>query len=108
MGIHFSNGLGFLYVKEMDQPIAKVSYQLTETDPTKYTKKKWWGELYTNKEVKSVNEVGTHRIEFEDGRKGECVIWVNTEAKQGRSSHFYYHFNGRSKLSRDSRDRRRG
>jgi hypothetical protein len=106
MGIHFSNGLGFLYVKEVDQSIAKVSYQLTETDPTKYTKKKWWGELYANKEIKSVNEVGAHRIEFEDGRKGECVVWANTEAKQGRSSNYYYHFNGRSKLSRDSRSRK--
>ena len=107
MGIHFSSGLGFLYVKEMDQPIAKVNYQLIETDPTKYTKKKWWGDIYTNKEVKSVNEVGTHMIEFEDGRKGVCVIWANTEAKPGRSSHYHYHFNGRSKLGQDSRNRRR-
>ena len=108
MGIHFSSGLGFLYVKEMDQPIAKVNYQLTETDPTKYTKKKWWGELYTNKEVKSVNEIGTHVVEFEDGRKGVCVVWTNTEDKKVRSSHYYYHFNGRSNLSRNSRDRRKG
>ena len=103
MGIHFSSGFGFLYAKEIDQPIAKVSYQLTETDATKYTRKKWWGELSTNKEVKSANEPGTHRVEFEDGRKGECVIWVNTEAQQGRTPHFYYHFNGRSKLGHDSR-----
>ena len=43
MGIHYSNGLGRLYDKDIERPIAEVKYQLIETDATKYTPKKWWG-----------------------------------------------------------------
>jgi hypothetical protein len=100
MALHYSGGIGIIYDKEIDQPISKVSYQLIETDPTKYTKKKWWGEFYTSKEIK---RSGIYRIELEDGRKGECVVWVNIELKELSASQYHYHFNGRSKLSRDFR-----
>jgi hypothetical protein len=100
MALHFSGGIGIIYDKEIEQPIAKVSYQLIETDPTKYTKKKWWGDFYTSKEVK---RTGIFRIELEDGRSGECVVWTDTEIKQDSASHYHYHFNGRSKLSRNLR-----
>ena len=39
MALHYSGGIGILYDKEIDQAISKVSYQLIDTDPTKYTKK---------------------------------------------------------------------
>ncbi len=97
MGIHYDNGLGLLYGKEIDKPITKVNYQLIETDPTKYTRKKWWGEFSTSKEIK---RAGNYVIELEDGRKGECVIFTNHELKQGRGSQYFYHFNGRSALGR--------
>ena len=97
MGIHYGNGLGLLYDKEIEKPIAKVSYQLIETDPTKYTKKKWWGEFSTSKELR---RTGNYTIELEDGRKGDCVVFTNSELKQGHASHYFYHFNGRSTLGR--------
>ena len=95
MGLHYSGGIGMLYEKEIDQPIAKVSYQLIETDPTKYTKKKWWGELYASKEIR---QTGVLRIELEDNRVGECVVWTSSDIKKGSATQHHYHFNGRGKL----------
>ncbi len=97
MGIHYGSGLGLVYDKEIEKPLARVSYQLIETDPTKYTKKKWWGEFSTTKEIK---RSGNYIIELEDGRKGECVVFTNTEVKRGSGSQYFYHFNGRSTLGR--------
>ena len=101
MAIHYSNGLGQLYDKETKQPITQVSYRLIETDPTKYTKKKWWGELSSAKEIKETKDSVIFRIEFEDSRDGECAVWVNTEADSETAQRFNYHFNGRGRLGRD-------
>jgi hypothetical protein len=96
MALHFSNGTGTIYDKDIDLPIAKVNYQLIETDPTKYTKKRWWGEFTTNKKIK---RPGNYIIEFDDNRKGECVIYTDSRPKHGHSrQHYHHHFNGRSKL----------
>ena len=103
MAIQYSNGLGQLYDKNSKQPVAQVNYRLIETDPTKYTKKKWWGEFHTSKELKELREPVIFRIEFEDGRDGDCAIWVNSEARDSSTKQFNYHFNGRSKLGRDFR-----
>jgi len=105
MAIHYSNGLGQLYDKDNKQPIAQVNYRLIETDPTKYTKKKWWGEFHTSKELKELKESVIFRIEFEDSRDGVCAVWVNTEARDdaGSKYHYNYHFNGRGKMGQDFR-----
>ena len=52
MAIHFSNGTGRLFEKNIDMPIAQISYHLSETDATKYTRKKWWGDFQSNKKLK--------------------------------------------------------
>ena len=101
MAIHYSNGLGQLFDKEAKRPIAQVNYRLIETDPTKYTKKKWWGEFSVNKEIKENRDSAIFRVEFEDGRDGECAVWVNTEAQDGTAKRFNYHFNGSGRLGRD-------
>ncbi|MCK5577323.1 MAG: hypothetical protein KAI14_03310 [Dehalococcoidales bacterium] len=97
MGIHYGNGFGLVYDKELDKPIAKVNYSLIETDATKYTRKRWWGEFSTAKVIK---RTGKYVIEMEDGRKGDCVVYTNSEAQQGQGSQYFYHFNGRSALRR--------
>jgi hypothetical protein len=103
MAIHYDNGIGQLYIKEGKRPIAQIKYKLIETDPTKYTKKKWWGEFSTSREIKEIRDTITFRIEFENGRDGDCVVWADTESKKGRSSQqqYSYHFNGRGKLGHD-------
>lgn len=105
MAIHYSNGLGNLYNKETGQTVTQINYRLIETDPTKYTKKKWWGEFSTGKELKDLRESTIFRIEFEDGRDGDCAIWVSTEAQDNAGSRYNhnYHFNGRSKMGQDFR-----
>ena len=97
MGLHYSGGIGMLYEKELDQPVAKISYQLIETDATKYSKKKWWGELYASKDIK---RTGVLRIELEDSRIGECVVWTSSDLKKGSATQHHYHFNGRGRLGR--------
>ena len=97
MAIHYSNGVGKLYDKEMDKPVAEVKYQLIETDSTKYAPKKWWGEFSTNREIK---RLANYVIELEDSRKGECVITTNAQAKGKAVSRHHYRFNGRGKLGR--------
>ena len=105
MGIHYSNGIGKLYNKETKQPIAQVNYCLIETDPTKYTKKKWWGEFSTGKEIKELKGNTIFRIELEDSRDGDCAIWSNTEAQDDADSkhHHNYRFNGRGRMGQDFR-----
>jgi len=61
------------------------------------------GEFYINKIIK---KAGTHKIEFEDGRKGECVVLASEEMKKGSVSPYWYHFNGRGKLWRGFRSGR--
>ncbi|MFH1663080.1 MAG: hypothetical protein ABH934_04100 [Chloroflexota bacterium] len=105
MAIHYSNGTGQLHTKETKQTVAQINYRLTETDPTKYTKKKWWGEFSASKELKELKESIIFRIEFEDGRDGDCAVWANTETQDDTSSkhHHNYHFNGRGKMGQDFR-----
>ncbi len=105
MAIHYSNGIGQLYNKDGGQNVAQVNYRLIETDPTKYTKKKWWGEFSTSKELKDLKESTIFRIEFEDGRDGDCSVWMNTETHDDMSSRYHhtYHFNGRGKMGQDFR-----
>lgn len=100
MAIHYNNGVGTVYDKEVDKPISRIDYQLIETDPTKYSKKKWWGEFYSTKKVK---KTGVYRIELEDGQSGDCIIWVKDDMAQDKSSQFHYHFNGRGKLGKGFR-----
>ena len=96
MALHYSGGIGILYDKEINQAISKVSYQLIETDPTKYTKKKWWGEFYASKEIK---RSGIYRIELEDGRKGKCFLKKKVNrAVYGLSPLFCYTFRGNERL----------
>jgi len=97
MAIHYSNGFGKLFDKETEETIDGIKYQLIETDQTRYTNKKWWGEFTINREIK---RLGKYMIEFDDGRKSECVIFTNTdrESETRTSSHYYYRFFGRGKL----------
>jgi hypothetical protein len=103
MAIHYDNGIGQLHIKENKRPIAQIKYKLVETDATKYTKKKWWGEFSTNREIKEIKDTITFRIELENGREGDCVVWADTESKKERSSpqQYNYHFNGRGKLGHE-------
>jgi len=95
MSLHYSNGLGMLYEKDSDLFIDKVNYQLVESDATRYTRKRWWGELISAREIKNT---GTSFIlEMADGRRGECFVYPNQELLQKAARHFY-HFNGRSRL----------
>ena len=105
MAIHYSNGTGWLYKKESKQTVVQINYRLIETDPTKYMKKKWWGEFSTGKELKDLRESAIFRIEFEDGRDGDCAVWANTESQDDADSkyHHNYHFNGRGRMGHDLR-----
>ncbi len=102
MALQFSSGSGTLYEKDFDQPISRVSYQLIETEQSKYARKKWWGELYS---VKEISRNGAIRIELEDGRAGECIVWSSSDSdiRKGASTQHHYHFNGRGKLSKGLR-----
>ncbi len=100
MAIHFNNGFGQLYEKDIDKAIANVNYHLVETDATKYTRKKWWGDFQSSKKLKELQIVGTLRIEFDDGRNGECIVWLGTEAGSKKSSVNIYRFSGRGKLGK--------
>ncbi len=97
MTVHYSGGVGVLYNKGADENLATVAYQLIETDPTKYTRKKWWGDFSTKKEIK---QLGNYVIEFEDGRKGECIVSNNTQTGKRTASRYHYTFFGRSSLGR--------
>ncbi len=97
MAVHYSGGVGVLYNKGSDENLGTVAYQLIETDPTKYTKKKWWGDFSAKRAVK---QLGNYVIEFEDGRKGECIISNNTQMVKKVTSRYYYTFFGRGPLGR--------
>jgi hypothetical protein len=98
MGIRFATGQGYIYAKETPDLLAgRVSYQLTEIDGSKYTKPRWWGDFSTREELA---HLGNFFIQFEDGRRGECVVIGDTEASSDKTRVWYYHFNGRGKFSR--------
>ena len=98
MGLHYRSGTGLLRDLDAEKNIADVKYQLIETDPTKYTNKKWWGEFSTSQRIK---RLGKYMLEFEDGRSGSCLISTNPEKGEVRLARtHYYRFYGRGKLSR--------
>jgi len=103
MGIRYSSGFGKLYKKDTGETILDINYQLVETDQTQYTNKKWWGEFSSKQEIKPV---GTYIMEFNDGRRGECIVTINPDISERRrkgeklASHYYCRFNGRGKLGR--------
>ncbi|MDD5083005.1 MAG: hypothetical protein PHU08_06490 [Dehalococcoidales bacterium] len=100
MGLHYRSGFGRIFDKEAEQTVAEIKYQLIETDPTKYTNKKWWGEFSTDERIK---RMGKYVIEFEDSRAGECFISVNQEKGEVRlAALHHYRFFGRGKLGRFS------
>ena len=97
MAIRYSNGVGQLYEKEGGRPVAEIKYRLIETDPTKYTRKLWWGEFTT---IRQIKKLGNYMLELEDSRKGECVISTNAPGRRKLTTHYHYRFNGRGKLGR--------
>jgi hypothetical protein len=98
MGIRITTGKGSLYDKETpDFPVAQINYNLMETEATKYTKKKWWGDFNLGDELK---HMGNYLIGFEDARKGECLVIANTESSSKKNKVWFYHFNGRRSLDR--------
>jgi hypothetical protein len=103
MALHYSSGFGKLYDKEMGETVFDINYQLIETEQTKYTNKKWWGEFSTKKEI---NPVGKYIIEFNDSRRGECIVTINSEISERRRKgeklalHYFCRFYGRGRLGR--------
>ncbi len=98
MSIRITTGSGTLFDKETpDFPVARINFNLMETEATKYTKKKWWGEFSLSEELK---HMGNFLISFEDARKGECVVIANTASSSKKNKTWYYHFNGRGGLGR--------
>jgi hypothetical protein len=98
MSLRISTGIATLYDKETpDFAVARVNVNLMETESTKYSKKKWWGDFSVNEELR---HLGNYLIGFEDARKGECIVIANTEASSKKSKTWYYHFNGRGGLGR--------
>jgi hypothetical protein len=96
MAVRYSNGSGAIMDKDLEKPIANIRYQLMETSKTKYTTGKWWGEFSIKKEIK---RSGNYILEFEGGRKGECLVSSKSEAS-GSASRYHYSFFGRGPLGR--------
>jgi hypothetical protein len=94
MAVRYSSGSGVIIDKDMEKPIADIRYQMMETSKTKYTTGKWWGDFSTKKEIK---RSGNYILEFEDGRKGECLVSIRSEATGG-ASRYHYSFFGRGPL----------
>ena len=97
MAIHYSSGFAKLYDKETEGNLSDIKYQLVETEPTQYTNKKWWGEFSMKYKL---GRLGIYLIEFDDGRKSECVVTMNTEKEGESTSHNYYRFFGRGRLGK--------
>ena len=98
MSVHVTTGIGKLYDKEApDFPVASINFNLLETEANKYVKEKWWGDFSVGGELK---HAGNYIIHFADSRKGECIVIPNTESSSKKNKTWFYHFNGRSGLSR--------
>ena len=90
--------MGALYDKETpDFPVARINFSLMETDSSKYTKKKWWGEFNSSEKLR---HLGDFLIGFDDSRKGVCIVMANTEATSKATKIWYYRFNGRGALGK--------
>lgn len=97
MGVHYSNGSGYLHDRGLDKSVSvDIQYYLRETDPTKYTARKWWGGISAKQEIA---RLGNFQIEFQDGRRGTCaVVNNNTTVEKDVSHRYHYLFYGRGKL----------
>ena len=105
MGVHYSNGSGLLHDHESEKSVVDIQYYLRETDPTKYTSRKWWGGLSTKQGIK---RLGNYQIEFQDGRRGTCVIVISdTPVERNVARRYHYLFYGRGRLGGGRRSSRR-
>lgn len=95
MSLHFSSGTGLLYDKDGDMLVSKGSYHLVESDGSIYTRKRWWGQFVSDREIAST--VPLFILEIEDGRRGECILLAGDEG-DSKAARYFYHFNGRGKL----------
>jgi hypothetical protein len=95
MSIRYYGGTARLYAKDIDKPMADARYQMMMTQGTRFTTSKWWGDFSTGKELKTLGEF---IIEFEDGSRGDIVVY-SSGASSAKGSRFQYSFNGRGKLS---------
>ncbi|ACZ62184.1 MULTISPECIES: hypothetical protein [Dehalococcoides] len=93
MSIKYSSGLGHIYLKDVDKPLADVQYNLMETNSSQYTSAKWWGEITSAKELKPSEYI----FETEDGRKGSVVISL-TNPPGRKLPKYRYLVNGRGSL----------
>ena len=78
-----------LYDRDSDVLVDKVNYQLIESDGSVYTKKRWWGDFVTGREIKDAGRSFT--LELSDGRRGECFVRQNAEMLP-KADKFFYHF----------------
>jgi hypothetical protein len=96
MAVHYSNGSGYLYDADVEKPVTDIHYYLRETDPTKYTRRRWWGGFSAKRKIE---RLGNYQIEFEDGRKAYCVIFNSDTPVEGNPSRrYHYLFYGRGRL----------
>ena len=95
MAIRYYGGTARLYTKDIDKPVADARYQMMMTQGTRFTTSKWWGDFSTGKELRTL---GDFVIEFEDGSRGDIVVY-SCGASSAKGSRFQYTFNGRGKLS---------
>ena len=106
MALHYSNGSGYLHDGELEKPVTDIQYYLREIDPTKYTRRKWWGGFSTKREIE---HIGNYQIEFEDGRKAHCVIFSSDMPVEGNPSRrYHYRFYSRGRLGGHGFSRRAG
>ncbi len=97
MSVHMSSGFGHLYETQApDHALATISYQLTETDATQYTKKRWWGEFTLGEPLR---HTGNYIIDFQDMRRGDCLVTAGADTG-GKGKLCFYRFNGRGQLSK--------
>jgi len=96
MAIRYSSGQGKLFLKDTEKPLAVISYQLQETNPTQYTSMKWWGDFIS---VTELRLVGEFVIELDDGRRGSCDV-LRTTPPNRRLVKYQYSFNGHGPLGR--------
>jgi hypothetical protein len=98
LAIHYSSGFGKLFDKENNMMLGECKFDLVETDSTKYTNKKWWGEFSTKDRIQ---RAGRYLIEFDDKRCGTCMVTPNSDIGQRKTdSVYYYRFFGRGRLAK--------
>ncbi|MEL7562330.1 hypothetical protein [Dehalogenimonas sp. 4OHTPN] len=94
MTVRYQGGSARLYAKDVEKPVADVRYQMMLTQATKFTRIKWWGDFSSGKELKTLGEF---IIEFDDGTRGEIVVF-SSGAASNKNGRFQYSFNGRGRL----------